>query len=252
MLDRRRVVATWTRRPLGHARATGEPSQGPESIEAVANFKAVMFDWRGTLVFTPSELEWAQSGLQRAGRDASEEEGRLVLSQIVEAPDLERLSAPGVDSDAQRHRKAYFGVFLDAGLDPALADALYEVESDATFNPFASDVATVLGTIKNRGIKVAVLSDIHFDLRPAFEQAGLAQFIDVFVLSFELGAQKPEPEIFQHALRALDATPDEVLMVGDRAGYDGAAVDLRITTLLLPPLTSVDDRRLHLVEALLA
>jgi hypothetical protein len=72
----------------------------------VANFKAVMFDWRGTLVFTPSELEWAQSGLQRAGRDASEEEGRLVLSQIVEAPDLERQSAPGVDSDAQRHRKA--------------------------------------------------------------------------------------------------------------------------------------------------
>jgi hypothetical protein len=49
----------------------------------------------------------------------------------------------------------------------------------------------------------------------------------------------------------LDPTPDEVLMVGDRARHDGAAVDLRITTLLLSPLSGVDDRRLHLVGALL-
>jgi hypothetical protein len=90
----------------------------------VANFKAVIFDWRGTLAFTPSELEWVRSGLQRAGQDESEEAGRHVLSQIVSAPDLQRLSAPGVDSDAQRHREAYFGVFRDAGLDPAVADAL--------------------------------------------------------------------------------------------------------------------------------
>jgi hypothetical protein len=46
--------------------------------------------------------------------------------------------------------------------------------------------------------------------------------------------------------------PSQVLMVGDRAGYDGAAVELGIVTLLLPPLTSVRHHRLHLVEALLA
>jgi HAD superfamily hydrolase (TIGR01509 family) len=217
----------------------------------VANFKAVIFDWRGTLVFTPSELEWAQSGLRRAGRDASDEAARHVLRQIDGAPEPGRLSAPGVDSDAQRHRKVYLEVFHDAGLDPSLAEALYEAESDASLNPFAKDAGSALASIKDRGVKIAVISDIHFDLRPAFEQAGLSELIDVFVLSFELGAQKPEPKIFQHALQLLGMAPHEVLMVGDRAAYDGAAVDLGIPTLLLPPLSSIDDRRLHLAEALL-
>jgi len=36
-------------------------------------------------------------------------------------------------------------------------------------------------------------------------------------------------------------------MVGDRGGWDGAATDVGITTLLLPPLRSPDERRLHRV-----
>ncbi len=217
----------------------------------MSNFRAVLFDWRGTLVTTLGEVEWVQRGLQRAGRDASDEAAGHVLASIDDAPDLERLTAPGVDSDAQLHRDAYAGVFRDAGLDRDVADALYEVESDASFNPFARDVAAVLGAVKSRGVQVAVISDIHFDIRPVFEQAGLADLVDHFVLSFEVGTQKPELGIFQEALRLLDMAPRDVLMVGDRARYDGAAVDLGMATLLLPPLSSVDDERLHLVEALL-
>jgi FMN phosphatase YigB (HAD superfamily) len=57
--------------------------------------------------------------------------------------------------------------------------------------------------------------------------------------------------MFQLALDALRLTASEVLMVGDRAGYDGAAVELGMVTLLLPPLRSTADHRLHLVTALL-
>jgi hypothetical protein len=35
-------------------------------------------------------------------------------------------------------------------------------------------------------------------------------------------------------------------MVGDRAAYDGGAVAVGIATLILPPLQSPSDRRLHL------
>jgi len=95
-----------------------------------------------------------------------------------------------------------------------------------------------------------VLSDIHFDVRPAFAAAGFADTVEAFILSFEQGIQKPDPRMFHRTLAALGVGPDDALMVGDRSGPDGAAVEAGITTLLLPPLTDVRQRRLHRVLAL--
>jgi FMN phosphatase YigB (HAD superfamily) len=141
-------------------------------------------------------------------------------------------------------------VFADAGLDDRLAQALYAIESDPRLNPFAEDVADTLPDRHHRGVRLAIVSDIHFDLRPAFDSAGLAEFIDVFTLSFEQGVQKPNPAMFLRTLDDLGVTSNEALMVGDRSRPDGAAVELGITTLLLPPLPQVSDRRLDKVLAL--
>jgi len=47
------------------------------------------------------------------------------------------------------------------------------------------------------------VSDIHFDLRPEFEAAGLGDLIDAFVFSFEHGVQKPPAEFFRIAADSL-------------------------------------------------
>lgn len=99
-------------------------------------------------------------------------------------------------------------------------------------------------------MRVAVVSDIHVDLRPVFADAGLDGLVDVFTLSFEQGCQKPDPRMFTRTLTALGVEADRALMVGDRSRPDGAAVDAGLTTLLLQPLRSVDDCRLHHVTAL--
>ncbi len=212
--------------------------------------RAVLFDWRGTLVVTPSEQEWAAAALDRLGRPGGAELARSIVRRIETAPGVERLWGPDVDCDAGVHREAYFAVFAEAGLDEELAAALYEVESDAAFNPFAADAAPVLRALAARGTKIAVISDIHFDVRPAFARADLGDVVDLFVLSFEHGGQKPDPAIFRLALDGLGVAPGDAVMVGDRAAYDGGAVAVGIPTLIVPPLTSVDDRRLHLVERL--
>ncbi|MEU7527758.1 HAD-IA family hydrolase [Saccharothrix sp. NPDC042600] len=203
--------------------------------------RAVIFDWRGTLVLTPTFRGWVTEALRRLGRDTS------AAADIVASIDVDRLDAPGVDADATRHRETYYGAFTDAGLDADLADALYEVESDAAFNPFAADAAATLKSLHDNGIRIGILSDIHFDIRPAFD--GLP--VDSFVLSFEHGVVKPDPAIFHIALGELGTTPDETLMVGDRATHDGAAVNVGMPTLLVPPLRDVDDTRLHLVTNLM-
>jgi hypothetical protein len=49
----------------------------------------------------------------------------------------------------------------------------------------------------------------------------------------------------------LNLPASQVLMVGDRAAYDGAAAGEGMVTLLLPALRSKTDCRLHLVTVLL-
>ena len=48
-----------------------------------------------------------------------------------------------------------------------------------------------------------MVSNIAFDLRPAFEAIGVPTDVDEFVLSFEVGAVKPDPAIFETALSRL-------------------------------------------------
>lgn len=216
-------------------------------------FSSVIFDWRGTLVTTLSWQQWIEQALRQIGRDHSPARVQDVESALAAIdPDEARLDAPGVDCDAQVHRRTYLQVFADAGMDLELAHALYAVESDYRHNPFATDAAETLSKIKDAGTSIAVLSDIHFDLRPAFTAAGMSGVVDAFVLSFEQGVQKPDPAMFAAALAALDADSDATLMVGDRSRPDGAAVEAGITTLLLPPLRSIHDRRLHRVATLCA
>jgi FMN phosphatase YigB (HAD superfamily) len=212
--------------------------------------QAVLFDWRGTLVVNLTDVEWVGRALIALGREPDPATVEGIASAISRANGPEnRLDGPGVDCDAALHRRTFLDVLTDAGLDPALVDSLYAVESDPRNNAFAGDVLETFVALRERGIRIAVVSDIHVDLRPAFDAAGLAGLVDVFTLSFEQGVQKPDPLMFTRTLEALGVEPAEALMVGDRSRPDGAAVESGIPTLLVPPLRSVDDRRLHLVLA---
>jgi len=211
-------------------------------------FDAVLFDWRGTLVTTPTHAEWVGEAMRRIGRPAQDDAVEKLAALLADAE--AHLDGPGVDCDADLHRRTYLTTFAELGIEPDLADALYAVESDPTVNAFGSDVADVLTRLHRAGLRIAVISDIHIDVRPYFAASGLGGLVDVFTLSFEQGVQKPDPRMFTRTLAALDVAPHRALMVGDRSRPDGAAVEAGVPTFLLPPLTRVEERRLHLVLAL--
>jgi FMN phosphatase YigB (HAD superfamily) len=219
-----------------------------DPAERSASIRAVLFDWRGTLVTTLTEQQWVQESLRRLDRPAPEETvgGLAALLRGVE----DELDGPGVDADADLHARTYRGVLAGLGLDDELVEALYAVEADPSLNLFAADVEETLLRLRALGLRTAVVSDVHVDIRPAFATAGLAGLVDVFTLSFEQGAQKPDPAMFVRTLTALGVAADEALMVGDRARPDGGAVDAGLVTLLLPTLAHTTERRLHRVLAL--
>lgn len=58
--------------------------------------------------------------------------------------------------------------------------------------------------------------------RQRLAACGLAQFLDVVVISGDVGVEKPDPAIFDRALHLLGMTAEQCLFVGDSIASDGA------------------------------
>jgi HAD superfamily hydrolase (TIGR01509 family) len=72
-----------------------------------------------------------------------------------------------------------------------------------------------LARLKAAGLLLGVVSNSEGRVEKALEAAGLRKYFDVVVDSGVLGIEKPDPRIFQAALKALGVEPDEALYVGD-------------------------------------
>jgi FMN phosphatase YigB (HAD superfamily) len=211
-------------------------------------FRAVLFDWRGTLVTTLTEEEWVREALRRAGLPAADGTVTELAARLRHSePELD---APGTDTDAGLHRETYLRVLRGLGLEEDLVAALYAVECDPACNVFADDVPETLARLRAAGVRIGIVSDVHVDIRPAFAAAGLDGAVDVFTLSFEQGVQKPDRLMFTRTLASLGVAARDALVVGDRSGPDGGAVGHDLVTLLLPTLAGPGDRRLHHVARL--
>jgi HAD superfamily hydrolase (TIGR01549 family) len=97
--------------------------------------------------------------------------------------------------------------------------------------------------LRARGIRIGIVSNVPQDLRPIFLAHGLADLVDSFTHSFEVGAEKPDPLIFLRACESLGTKPGETLMVGDHPVADAGALKAGLRFHLLPPDGAVDRAR---------
>lgn len=107
--------------------------------------------------------------------------------------------------------------------DPMMALDVYARElsevASVTIRPGMSDIWALL---RAKGLRLAVCSNLASSFGLAVRRA-LPDPPDVVVFSYEVGAIKPEPEIYEHVLEQLALEPARVLFVGDsvRADIEG-------------------------------
>jgi HAD superfamily hydrolase (TIGR01509 family) len=208
--------------------------------------QAVLFDFSGTLFRLEEEDSWFE------GITVDERE----VDGHVQAELMRRLTAPvgqhvdmtpdahhawvNRDLEPPLHREAYLHVLRESGLADHHAESLYErVVEPSSWTPYP-DTADVLKGLRRQGIKTAVVSNIAFDIRPAFQLLDVAQYVDEFVLSFEVGAVKPDAAIFEAALTRLGVAAADALMVGDSDEADGGARAIGCGFALVDPLPTVE------------
>lgn len=211
---------------------------------AAAPINAVLFDWGDTLFESPHAPTVILETARSRGVAMSSDAARRVWDELWDTGKTAEEHAKGRDLSSEAHRRVWTALFSRAnGRVPGIAEALYErVMDPAGWTPYP-DTEPTLRALRERAVRIGIVSNHAYDLRPFFEAKHLEAYIDAYALSFEVGWSKPAPEIFTTACRMLGARPEETLMVGDDPVSDGGAGAAGLRVFILPPHESPGSAR---------
>jgi putative hydrolase of the HAD superfamily len=105
-----------------------------------------------------------------------------------------------------------------------LPDAYFSAVYDRFAEPAAwrvfDDVLPTLTRLRQRGLRLGIISNWDERLRPLLRGLGLADWFASIVVSCEAGVTKPDARLFHRAAAELGVAPAELLHVGDDAERD--------------------------------
>ena len=184
--------------------------------------KAIFFDAAGTLIHLSRSVgyHYALAG-RRVGLllDAAALD-RAFADSWKKMPARLTIEGPREDDDKGWWRELVNRVIDEVapGAGELDRDAFFEVAyshfAEADVWELYPEVIEVLEQLRPR-FDLAVVSNFDGRLRMILEQLGVTQRFSHIFLSSELGADKPDPEIYRRALALSQVSPNETLHVGD-------------------------------------
>jgi putative hydrolase of the HAD superfamily len=191
----------------------------------VNEVRAVLLDLYDTLAWT----EWPRMRLEL------EERLGLERKDLLRAFDRSR---PQRSTGAFGSAEGDLAAILEALGVPAEPDLVRELIARTTAFletgvHLWEDSVPVMRELHRRGLATAIVSNCDHSTRPVVERLGLYDEVNVVILSFEVGAAKPSPEIYLRALEWLSVEARDALFVDDQVRYCDGAAALGIQTALI-------------------
>ena len=133
---------------------------------------------------------------------------------------------------------------------PALLQELVQEEDDEiAIEPFP-DVASVLPRLRDRGLRLGILTENWPSVETAYQRLELRSLFDAFVISAQEARLKDDPELFAIAAARMDLPPGAMLFVDDwpphvqtalAVGFQGAVLDRNAEAPAISGLTYLTD-----------
>jgi len=191
--------------------------------------KAIFFDAVGTLFYLTKTVgeHYALVGEEIGLQLDPQQLDRAFYAEWEQMP-----PRPAIDGPRENDDKDWWRELVDLVLGQA-APSLSKLDRDNFFEiayeHFAEagvwqlypEVIDVLEKLPR--FQLAVVSNFDGRLRFVLEQLGISKFFACVFVSSEIGADKPDPEIFRRALLSIGLKPSEVLYVGDDPERDWKA-----------------------------
>lgn len=184
--------------------------------------RAVLLDAGGTLIHP--DHEWILQRVAREGVEATVadyEAARRRADAVV--GDILGSDDPGTDQT--RIRTWFATILLSIGLPEerlgAVARDIRRRHEEAALWVWpAPGTRAMLESLRDEGLKLAVISNADGRVADYLAGADLADLFEVILDSELEGVEKPNPEIFERALDRLGLGPEETVYVGDTWAVD--------------------------------
>ena len=203
---------------------------------------AVFFDLYGTLAgFRPSRYEIQSEALADFNIEVTPQgiiKGYNLADGFMSAQNATR----PLRGLSPTERDAFFSeyerlVLSGAGVEvaPTQAGEIWKRIRQVDYALAAfDDVVPTLQMLREQGLTLGLISNIHQDGDELADTLGLLPHLDFTVTSMEVGSAKPSPPIFLKALDKANSEPAETVHVGDQLTSDiDGAVGVGIVPVLL-------------------
>ena len=95
-----------------------------------------------------------------------------------------------------------------------IMDKKIRYKKDA-FEHMHPEIIPMMRTLKERGIKIGLISNCHSEEAAVIKESVLYPYFDAVCLSYDEGIKKPDLDIFKRCLEKLSLNSEDCLYVGD-------------------------------------
>lgn len=175
------------------------------------SIRAVVFDFYGTLTpqrTTDDQLVARTEQAEALGVDVERFDAELTATV------RERFAGAGGDLPGSL---AWVAARLGVTVPPDVLEraAAVRLTTERRFGQPRPDAVAVLTAVRERGLRVGLISDCSAELPRYFAELPIAALVDVAVFSFVTGHTKPAPDNYLACCEGLGVDPSECLYVGD-------------------------------------
>jgi putative hydrolase of the HAD superfamily len=186
--------------------------------------RAVLLDAMGTLVELEPPAPLLRAALaEQAGVEVSEADARAAMAAEIAYYRAHHREGRDFASLALLRRECAAALRdalpPGAGRELPLRVVLGALLSALRFRPYP-DVPAVLSRLRAEGVRRVVASNWDVSLHSVLCRTGLRRLLTGTITSAELGAGKPSPALFRHALTLAGVPAHDAVMVGNSVTED--------------------------------
>lgn len=191
-------------------------------------YKAIFFDRDNTLIKgDPKKIKWRNEAIKNwSGRDYNVDYDKMM--ELFDRAGYPKNGLKSVEEEIIFFKKYYEELLKEHGVTENLQERALTLHNELWCNSSVlyDETIEVLEYFKSRGYKMGVISDTSPSLQMSLEKLGLDKYFDSYTCSDLVGAMKPEPLIYNTALKTLDVQANESIYVDDYDVESDGARDL--------------------------
>ena len=190
--------------------------------QKLRGIKIIFFDAGGTLLNLDAERI---CGELRDKLDIHADSTLFHRAQCLTMFQISQLVGAGKRSTEEVKREFFTVLKRELGIDEekivqAVETTLELSHTEMLWRATAATNRAILWQLKERGFRLAIVSNSDGRDAEGFAYAGLSDLFEFIIDSFDVGVEKPNPRIFQIALERAEVNARQAVYIGDLYSVD--------------------------------